>query len=362
MGSKEVSARSFWVATLNEHVGSRRPEIEEDAGSEDANEIRVLKERRPPPPPPPPPAAGPDHTVVLWLQETVTTLKRQLAELAESVNTTQLLQLRQETAARFDLVQQEMRRLEDAQRLLLAQHETGRTQLAQLRTDLAELLAKAQHRENTYAALLDERTGRHRFHRRVLADVVDVLYKKQLGLDDQLRAVDENVTALREGQTAAAARLAELEEGLERNARQERHLSWRLNATEGNSIAKAIQVSTSELIQEVEQLETKLDGKVAEMQTEVARLDVSCSQLTSSVQDVQARQAALPAQTEALRQQVAALSRQQLVARSQLLALQGDVLTLALDQPPAGTALAPASPRDQQLTTDTRNGLDRPEP
>ena len=62
-----------------------------------------------------------------------------------------------------------MRRLEDAQRRLLAQQETGRAEAAQLNTDLAELRASAQHKHNTYTKLLDEVSQRyHRVMRRII--------------------------------------------------------------------------------------------------------------------------------------------------------------------------------------------------
>ena len=58
--------------------------------------------------------------------------------------------------------------------------------------------------------------------------------------------------------------------------------------------ARALKESTSVLLREVEQLETKLDAKSAALQTELARLDVSCSQLTAEVGELREKQAGLP--------------------------------------------------------------------
>ena len=54
-----------------------------------------MKSRTSPSPRPSVPEAAADHTLVLWLRDTVTSLQAQLTELAESANATQLLQLRQ---------------------------------------------------------------------------------------------------------------------------------------------------------------------------------------------------------------------------------------------------------------------------
>ncbi|KAF0301847.1 hypothetical protein FJT64_003058 [Amphibalanus amphitrite] len=96
------------------------------------------------------------QTVISWLKDMVTMLKGQVADLAEGFNVTQLLQLQQSAASRATLLETDVRSLEDSVQTLRAHRRADGTQLGQLKTDLTELLAKAQDRENTYAHLLDE--------------------------------------------------------------------------------------------------------------------------------------------------------------------------------------------------------------
>ena len=63
--------------------------------------------------------------------------------------------------------------------------------------------------------------------------MVEVLYAKQLTLDDQQLAVERNGTAVRTRLRSQEERLQRLELRLERAEDQGRHLSWRVNASDG---------------------------------------------------------------------------------------------------------------------------------
>ncbi|KAF0289601.1 Condensin-2 complex subunit D3 [Amphibalanus amphitrite] len=200
------------------------------------------------------------------------------------------------------------------------------------------------------------RSAGARFRQRVLADVLEVLYDKQLRLDERQVADQRNRSELAAGLAEQRRRLERLERRVEGAESEGRLLSWRLNATDGTGAARALKQSTSVLIREVEQLETKLDARTAALQAELARLDVGCGQLTTAVDELRQRQAGLPERADRLSQQLAAVSREHQVTRSQLMVLQADLLTLSLDgsghTDPADLTLSP----DRTDPTDPAGG------
>ena len=62
-----------------------------------------------------------------------------------------------------------------------------------------------------------------------------------------------------------------------------------------------MQRSTTQLIREVEELETKLDGRLVELRHELARLDVSYDALQTAVRAVSDEQKQLPALSRKVR-------------------------------------------------------------
>ncbi|KAF0295819.1 hypothetical protein FJT64_006698 [Amphibalanus amphitrite] len=391
---------------LSRHVGGQaavRDELEElraEIGSF-SQEVHAVKALGRPPP------VSADHTTVQWLRERVTSLASQLAELSERANATELLQLRQasadgwrgrssgcscrqgaqgdreESADRSEQLRLELRQLAERQQQLRAQHEAQRSRSAQVGAELAELREEARRQQDTFSSLLREvsalrrelllgvpagvssggRRRRHgrrsagaRFRQRVLADVLEVLYDKQLRLDERQVADQRNRSELAAGLAEQRRRLERLERRVEGAESEGRLLSWRLNATDGTGAARALKQSTSVLIREVEQLETKLDARTAALQAELARLDVGCGQLTTAVDELRQRQAGLPERADRLSQQLAAVSREHQVTRSQLMVLQADLLTLSLDgsghTDPADLTLSP----DRTDPTDPAGG------
>ncbi|XP_043201083.1 rho-associated protein kinase 2-like [Amphibalanus amphitrite] len=314
------------------------------------------------------------QTVISWLKDMVTMLKGQVADLAEGFNVTQLLQLQQSAASRATLLETDVRSLEDSVQTLRAHRRADGTQLGQLKTDLTELLAKAQDRENTYAHLMDEvstlrkellfapahntteptdepatwrphhsRRRHHRRHRghsgrgpfqlRAVEQILDVVYRRQQELDSELQAARRNVSTLQQWRTAAEQRQEELLERTERADRERQQLQWQLNVTSCRDSVREVQQSTTRLIQEVEQLETKVDGQLVEVRRDLAQLQVGYGTLQTAVRAVGDEQKQLPALSRQMKQKMAELSERQDLDRTSLLELQTDLLTLALDRP-----------------------------
>ena len=75
--------------------------------------------------------------------------------------------------------------------------------------------------------------GDSRFRLRVMADVLEVLYARQLRTDEEQLTAARNRSALRDVQQEQGRRLELLERRLEDGERERETLEWRLNTTDG---------------------------------------------------------------------------------------------------------------------------------